>query len=75
MPSVRAPINLPALTPEVRKTHSPVIIPDGALDQQTTETLWGRDRSGLVKCEAGKAVAINYYDVLAVRLARADQSR
>jgi len=75
MPSARAPISLPALTPEVRKVHKPVVIPDGVLDQQGTEKLWGRDRASLVQCEAGKAVLINYHDVLASKLAGADQSR
>jgi len=73
MPSARAPISLPALTPEVRKIHEPVVIPDGPLTQQVTETSWAKDRASLVQCEAGKAVLINYNDVLTVRLAGANQ--
>lgn len=72
MPSASAGINLPRLPSEVRKEHPPVTPPDRALNQQETETHWGRDRASLVKCEAGKSTVISYYDLLGLTLSAAN---
>lgn len=71
MPSASAGIDLPRLTSDVRKVHPPVTPPDRALNHEETETHWGRDRASLVKCEAGEATVISYYDLLALQLSAA----
>lgn len=71
-PSVRAPINLPALPAKLTHCERPLLLADTPLTQAQVEQLWVRDRAALVKCGLTLDALVDFYQDLDQRLSAAN---